>query len=208
MFYTLGNLEKSGRQFDKLSSKVRRTAPRTARNETSAVKGLDRILACSIQSGHDCVLLSLAPSGQICRGVLQRRRLQLGLVDGVLSPATFELSARDVVERHSTDTSRLLVGRVLLRRVRDRSCAFSGTHHKKTCSNESDIARWTETDKFYHTNRQHLFPTNPLSTHLKYEAKRPVKQTNGGWSDVRDRQLCLSFALQNSTDLSRVSVTH
>ena len=83
---------------------------------------------------------------------------------------------------------------------------FSGTHHKKTCSSESDIARWKETDKFYDVNKQHLFPTKPLSVHLKYEAKRPVKQTNGGWSDLRDRQLCLSFALKNTKDLSLVNV--
>ena len=81
---------------------------------------------------------------------------------------------------------------------------FSGTHHKKTCSSESDIARWKETDKFYDVNKQHLFSTKPLSIHLKYEAKRPVKQTNGGWSDLRDRQLCLSFALKNTEDLSRI----
>lgn len=83
---------------------------------------------------------------------------------------------------------------------------FSGTHHKKSCSSESDIARWTETDKLYHDNRKYLFPTNRLTIHLKYEGKRPFKQPNGGWSDLRDRQLCLSFALRNTKDISHINI--
>ncbi len=83
---------------------------------------------------------------------------------------------------------------------------FSGTHHKKTCSSETDIARWKETDKVFHENRKYLFPTKPLSIHMKYEAKRPLKQTNGGWSDLRDRQLCLSFALKNTKDISHIDI--
>jgi len=79
---------------------------------------------------------------------------------------------------------------------------FSGIHHKKSCSSESDIARWTETDKFYHDNRKYLFPTNPLTVHLKYEGKRIFKKPNGGWSDLRDRQLCLSFAFKDAKNQS------
>ena len=71
---------------------------------------------------------------------------------------------------------------------------FSGTHHKKFCSNESDVARWTETDKFYQNNRKYLFPTGSLAVHLKYDTRHQFKRLNGGWSDVRDQQLCLSFA--------------
>jgi hypothetical protein len=81
---------------------------------------------------------------------------------------------------------------------------FSGTHHKKSCSSESDIARWKETDKLYQENRKHLFPTTPLSIHLRYEGKRPFKQPNGGWSDLRDRQLCLSFAFNDTNNLTPV----
>ncbi len=83
---------------------------------------------------------------------------------------------------------------------------FSGTHHKKTCSNESDIARWQETDRIFQNNRKHLFSNQSLTVHLKYGAKRPLKQTNGGWSDLRDRQLCLSFALKNTKDISHINL--
>ncbi len=83
---------------------------------------------------------------------------------------------------------------------------LSGTHHKKTCSSESDIARWEETDKFFQDNKKYLYPNQSLSINLKYEAKRPIKQTNGGWSDLRDRQLCLSFALKTTNDISHINV--
>jgi hypothetical protein len=82
---------------------------------------------------------------------------------------------------------------------------FSGIHHKKTCANESDIARWKETDLIFETNQKYLFPKD-IFLHLKYEAKRPLKQTNGGWSDLRDRQLCLSFALNNPKDISHITI--
>ena len=84
--------------------------------------------------------------------------------------------------------------------------SFSGTHHKKTCSSESDIGRWKDTDKFFQTNQKYLFPNQTLSVHMKYEARRPVKQTNGGWSDLRDRQLCLSFALKTTNDISHINM--
>ena len=83
----------------------------------------------------------------------------------------------------------------------------SGTHHVKTCSNQSDIARWKQTDKFYRDNQDYLFPSQPLSIHVKIMAKRPIKNTNGGWSDIRDRQLCLSFALKNTKDISHINIT-
>ncbi len=83
---------------------------------------------------------------------------------------------------------------------------FSGTHHKKTCSSESDIARWTETDNFYQENRKYLFPTTSLSVHIRYEGKRPFKKPNGGWSDVRDQQLCLSFAFKDTKNLTSVDI--
>jgi hypothetical protein len=81
---------------------------------------------------------------------------------------------------------------------------FSGIHHKKTCSSESDIAQWTETEKFYHANRKYLFPTTPLSLHVNYESKRLFKNPNGGWSDLRDRQLCISFAFKDAKHLSAI----
>lgn len=71
---------------------------------------------------------------------------------------------------------------------------FSGTHHKKTCVNESNVVRWQETENFYTQNQKYLFPKAPLSIHMHYLGKRLLKQPNGGWSDLRDRQLCLSFA--------------
>ncbi|CAF1362540.1 unnamed protein product [Rotaria sordida] len=69
-----------------------------------------------------------------------------------------------------------------------------GTHHKKGCSNQLDIAQWKETDKFYQLNHKYLFPTTSLTVHAKYEARHPFEQTYGGWSDVRDRQLLPTLA--------------
>ena len=83
---------------------------------------------------------------------------------------------------------------------------FSGTHHKKTCSNAADIARWTETEKLYRENRRYLFPTDSLSEYGQYLDKRPAKQLNGGWSDIRDRLLCLSFAFKDTTNLSSIDI--
>ncbi len=40
-----------------------------------------------------------------------------------------------------------------------------------------------------------------LTLHLQYYYKRPFTQLNGGWSDVRDRQLCLSFAFNDAKNL-------
>lgn len=83
---------------------------------------------------------------------------------------------------------------------------FSGIHHKKFCSSESDIVRWAETEKYYNDNRQFLFPNTSLSLLVKYEGKRLFEQPNGGWSDIRDRQLCLSFAFKDYRNLSSINI--
>ena len=85
---------------------------------------------------------------------------------------------------------------------------FSGTHHKKTCSNQMDVARWTDTEDFFQENRQYLFPTSPLSVHSRFIERRPMRQLNGGWSDFRDRQLCLSFAFQYARNLSSIDMNN
>ncbi|UJR33200.1 hypothetical protein I4U23_020655 [Adineta vaga] len=172
LFYTLGNLEKSGRQFEKLSSKV------------------------SIAYWHARYNLGMTISYSLWVLLVKYAEEFCNIDDYNWDWSLVYLAQQ-----------RLNYPRVMwssaTRLIHLGSC---GTHHKKTCSSESDIARWKETDKFYDVNKQHLFPTKPLSVHLKYEAKRPVKQTNGGWSDLRDRQLCLSFALKNTKDLSLVNV--
>ncbi|CAF1167774.1 unnamed protein product [Adineta steineri] len=171
LFFTLGNLEKSGRQFEKLGSKV------------------------SIAYWHARYNLGMTVSYSLWK-LLVKYAEEFCNVDDY----NWDWSLVYLVQQ------RLNYPRVMwssaTRLIHLGSC---GTHHKKTCSSESDIARWQETDKFYTNNQKYLFPTKPLSVHLKYEAKRAVKQTNGGWSDLRDRQLCLSFALKNTKDISQTN---
>lgn len=81
----------------------------------------------------------------------------------------------------------------------------SGIHHKKNCFNQSDTSPWESTAKVFQNNHQYLFPKQALTVHYKYEVRRPFKNTNGGWSDIRDRQLCLSFALKNTENISHIN---
>ncbi|CAF1023525.1 unnamed protein product, partial [Didymodactylos carnosus] len=73
-----------------------------------------------------------------------------------------------------------------------------GTHHNKTCGGSAfDIKKiWHETSEFYTVNLKHLFPTS-LQVNLHYQNKRPFINLNGGWGDLRDKQLCLSFAFKD-----------
>lgn len=74
------------------------------------------------------------------------------------------------------------------------------------CSNAGDIVRWAETEKLYRDNRMYLFPTGSLSEYSQYVDKRTMKQLNGGWSDIRDRLLCLSFAFKDTRNLSSIDI--
>ena len=78
---------------------------------------------------------------------------------------------------------------------------FSGIHHQKSCAGESNTAQWTATETFYRENRRYLFPAENLTLHIRYDNKRPFEKLNGGWSDLRDRQLCLSFAFNGAENL-------
>lgn len=170
-FYTLGNLEKTGRQFPKLGSKV------------------------SIAYWHARYNLGMTITHSIWKSLIKYAE-EFCTIDDY----NWDWSLVYLVQQ------RFKFPRVLwssaTRLIHLGSC---GTHHKKTCSNESDIARWTETENFYRQNRKYLFPTDSLSVHLKYDAKRIFKQPNGGWSDLRDRQLCLSFAIQDRNNFSLIN---
>ncbi|CAF3420849.1 unnamed protein product [Rotaria sp. Silwood1] len=172
LIYTLGNLEKTGRQFNNLGSKV------------------------SIAYWHARYNLGMTISYSLWLSIVQYAEEFCNVDDYNWDWSLVYLAQK-----------RFNYPRVMwsssARVIHLGSC---GTHHKKTCSNQSDIARWEETDKFYQLNRKYLFPTNPLTVHAKYEARRPLKQTNGGWSDLRDRQLCLSFALKNPKDISHINI--
>lgn len=168
LFFTLGNLEKSGRQFHQLASKV------------------------SIAYWHARYNLGMTISYKLWLSLVKYAEEFCNVDDYNWDWSLVYLAQQ-----------RLNYPRVMLssgtRVIHLGSC---GTHHKKTCSSESDIARWTETDRFYRDNNKYLFPNQSLTTHLKYEVKRALKQTNGGWSDLRDRQLCLSFALKTTKNFT------
>ncbi|CAF1366404.1 unnamed protein product [Adineta steineri] len=172
LFYTLGNLEKTGKQFSKLSSKV------------------------SIAYWHARYNLGMTISHQLWT-LLVKYAEEFCTIDDY----NWDWSLVYLAQQ------RFHFPRVMwssaTRVIHLGSC---GTHHKKTCSSESDIGRWTETKLFFRNNRKHLFPTNSLSVHLKYEGKPIFKQPNGGWSDLRDRQLCLSFAFKDIKNLSSVDI--
>ncbi|CAF4054021.1 unnamed protein product [Rotaria sp. Silwood2] len=172
LIYTLGNLEKSGRQFNNLGSKV------------------------SIAYWHARYNLGMTISYSLWLSLVQYAEEFCNVDDYNWDWSLVYLAQKRFNYPRvmwSTATRVIHLG----------SC---GIHHKKTCSNQSDIARWEETDKYYQLNQQYLFPTKPLTVHAKYEARRPLKQTNGGWSDLRDRQLCLSFALKNPTNISHINI--
>ncbi|CAF3213270.1 unnamed protein product [Rotaria sp. Silwood2] len=170
LFYTLGNLEKSGRQFGKLGSKV-------------SIAYWHARYNLGMTISHSLWILLVKYAEEFC--TIDDYNWDWSLV--YLAQQRFHFPR----VMYSSATRVIHLG----------SC---GTHHKKFCSSESDIARWTETDKFYQENQKHLFPITSLSVHLRYEGKRPFKQPNGGWSDVRDRQLCLSFAFKDYKTLSPI----
>ncbi|CAF0747884.1 unnamed protein product [Rotaria sordida] len=172
LIYTLGNLEKSGRQFNNLGSKV------------------------SIAYWHARYNLGMTISYSLWLSILQYAEEFCNVDD-----YNWDWSLVYLAQKRF-DYPRVIWSSA----ARVTHLGSCGTHHKKTCSNQSDIARWEETDKFYQLNYKYLFPTTPLTVHAKYEARRPLKQTNGGWSDLRDRQLCLSFALKNTKDISHINI--
>ncbi|CAF3011525.1 unnamed protein product [Rotaria socialis] len=170
LFYTLGNLEKAGRQFGKLSSKI-------------SIAYWHARYNLGMTISHSLWTLLVKYAEEFC--TIDDYNWDWSLV--YLAQQRFQFPR----VMYSSATRVIHLG----------SC---GTHHKKFCSSESDIARWTETDKLYRDNRKYLFPETSLSVHLKYEGKRIFKQPNGGWSDIRDRQLCLSFAFKDYKNITPI----
>ncbi|CAF1174208.1 unnamed protein product [Adineta ricciae] len=171
-FYTLGNLEKSGKQFGRLGSKV------------------------SVAYWHARFNLGMTISHQVWT-LLVKYAEEFCTIDEY----NWDWSLVYLAQKHFHFPR--VMWSSATRVVHLGSC---GTHHKKFCSNVSDIARWKDTETFYRTNRKYLFPTTTLSLHTKHENKRLLKQLNGGWSDLRDRQLCLSFAFKDAKNLSSIDV--
>lgn len=67
---------------------------------------------------------------------------------------------------------------------------FSGVHHKgKNCKPEEKRDAVQQT---IDRNKQHLFP-NVISIGSYSGIKLRDPKPNGGWGDLRDRQLCISF---------------
>ena len=97
LFYTLGNLDDSGRQFDKLGDKVRGNLFKFNGMHASVI-GLHCLLAHTLQSGHDDFAYTMVPTCEIYWRILHYWRLQLGLVTCLLGTAVFQLSPCHVVE--------------------------------------------------------------------------------------------------------------
>ncbi|CAF0803174.1 unnamed protein product [Didymodactylos carnosus] len=166
IFYTLGNLEKSGKQFDHLGGKVS-IAYWHARYNLGMTISYNFWLLLSKYAEEFCTIDDYNWDWSLV--YLAQQRFNYPKV--LLSSAT--------------------------RLIHLGSC---GTHHKKTCGDStSDVEKkWNETSQLYTNNLKYLFPTS-LQVHLRYEGKRPFKQVNGGWGDLRDRQLCLSFAYKDES---------
>lgn len=73
-----------------------------------------------------------------------------------------------------------------------------GVHHKgKNCKPEE---KKQTTQKLIDGNKQHLFPnTVTIGGYSGLKLRDP--KPNGGWGDLRDRQLCLSFVTNSSTEV-------
>ncbi|XP_060582244.1 alpha-1,6-mannosyl-glycoprotein 2-beta-N-acetylglucosaminyltransferase-like [Ruditapes philippinarum] len=71
-----------------------------------------------------------------------------------------------------------------------------GVHHKgKNCK---PAEKKETTQKLIDANKQHLFPnTVTIGGYSGLKLRDP--KPNGGWGDLRDRQLCLSFMKDNSS---------
>lgn len=67
---------------------------------------------------------------------------------------------------------------------------YSGVHHKgKNCKPEE---KKKTVQALIDSNKQHLFPnTVTIGGYSGLKLRDP--KPNGGWGDLRDRQLCLSF---------------
>ena len=72
---------------------------------------------------------------------------------------------------------------------------YSGVHHKgKNCKPEE---KKQTVQKMIDTNKQHMFPnTVKIGSYSGLKLRDP--KPNGGWGDIRDRQMCLSFITNSS----------
>ncbi|OXA38128.1 alpha-1,6-mannosyl-glycoprotein 2-beta-N-acetylglucosaminyltransferase isoform X2 [Folsomia candida] len=71
-----------------------------------------------------------------------------------------------------------------------------GVHHKKANCDPASSAQ--AIDKGVKTHQALLFP-DKLGVQVSHGKKIRLKQGNGGWGDIRDRQLCLAFSTINSS---------
>jgi len=68
---------------------------------------------------------------------------------------------------------------------------YSGVHHKgKNCQPDN---KKKQIEAQLQSNKHHLFP-NVLAVGGQSKFKLRDPKPNGGWGDIRDRELCLSFA--------------
>lgn len=67
---------------------------------------------------------------------------------------------------------------------------FSGVHHKTKLCDPTTAARTI--DKNVERYKAFLYPDNLVVEDLKAK-KLKLKKGNGGWGDLRDHELCLSF---------------
>lgn len=74
---------------------------------------------------------------------------------------------------------------------------YSGTHvKKKSCDVSKEVV--VAYNRF-NAVKQHLFPST-LSLQSPYRSSGKHKRGNGGWGDLRDRQLCLAIANGTATE--------
>jgi hypothetical protein len=73
---------------------------------------------------------------------------------------------------------------------------FSGVHHKKDNCDPASSAQ--AIDKGVKTHQTLLFPDR-LGVEVRHGKRIKLKKGNGGWGDIRDRQLCLAFSTMNSS---------
>ncbi|KAL0269763.1 UNVERIFIED_CONTAM: hypothetical protein PYX00_007389 [Menopon gallinae] len=67
-----------------------------------------------------------------------------------------------------------------------------GVHHKKrNCEATTVINRVQQVLKFA---KKHLFPSRIILVYTINSKKQKIRRGNGGWSDIRDHQLCLNIS--------------